>query len=714
MRKIQLLFCLLTFCAMWSNAQTLLSPDKNLVCKVSVNSDGTPVYSLSFKGVEVVKPSKLGLLLKDDQHTDFNDKTIINSQTSLYDGFEIKKFKNSSFSQTWQPVWGEESEILNSYNELFVTFVQKKNDREIGVRFRLYNDGLGFRYEFPQQKNLNYFIVKDELTEFAMAGDNTAWWIPGDYDTQEYHYTECKLSEIGKNFDAAIIKNSSQTTFSKTGIQTPVQMLTSNGLFINIHEAALVNYSCMHLELNEKTFVFKAHLTPDAVGNYAYMQTPCKTPWRTIMVVDDARKILSSRLILNLNDPCVYKDVSWIKPVKYVGVWWEMISGKQQWSYTYDFNSIILGQSDYSKAKPHGMHGANNENVKKYIDFASAHGFDQVLVEGWNVGWEDWFGFQKDKVFDFVTPYPDFDVEMLNNYAHSKGVKLIMHHETSSSVRNYERCLDTAYKFMNHYGYNCVKSGYVGNIIPRGEHHYGQWLVDHYLYCVTKAAEYKICVNGHEAVRPTGLCRTYPNLLANESACGTEYESFGGNPPEHTTILPFTRLQGGPMDYTPGIFEQDLSKLSSTNNSHCNSTICGQLALYLTMPSPLQMAADLPENYDRFSDAFKFIEDVAVDWQKSIYLEAYPMQYITVARQAKTTGKWFVACKAGKVAHQSKIKLDFLQPGKSYTIKIYADAPDADYKVNTQKYVITQKKCNSKTQLTINAVAGGGWAAEIF
>ena len=599
------------------------SPDGNVKLTFALNEIGKPYYKVSYKNKEVIKESFLGLELKNT--------------TNFISDFSIKKTEKNTFDQTWEPVWGEESKIRNHYNELLVSLHQKTSDRILNIRFRIYDDGVGFRYEFPQQKNLTYFTIVEEWTEFAMTADHTAWWIAGDYDTQEYDYTESRLSQIGLLSQGAISGNASQTPFSRTGVQTSLMMKTDDNLYINIHEAALVDYSCMHLNLNETNLVFQSHLTPDAQGNKAHLQAPCHTPWRTIMVSDDARKILASRLILNLNDPCVYEDTSWIKPVKYVGVWWEMITGKATWAYTDELPSIQLDKVDYSQLKPNGKHAANNQNVRKYIDFAAKHGFDQVLVEGWNTGWEDWFGFQKDYVFDFVTPYPDFDIKALNEYAHSKGVKLMMHHETSSSVRNYERHMEKAYQLMNHYGYNAVKSGYVGNILPRGEYHYGQWTVNHYLHAVKEAAKHKIMVNAHEAVRPTGLCRTYPNLIGNESARGTEFESFGGNKPFHTTVLPFTRLQGGPMDYTPGIFETQIWNVNPDNKSYARSTLAKQLGLYLTMYSPLQMAADLPENYEKYADAFQFIKDVPVDWQKSIYLEAEPGRYITVARKDKNS-----------------------------------------------------------------------------
>ena len=584
----------------------------------------------------------------------------------------------------------------------------------MNIRFRVYDDGVGFRYEFPQQKNLVYFTIKEEHTQFALTGDHTAWWIPGDYDTQEYDYTQSKLSEIRGLLRNAVTSNASQTVFSETGVQTSLQMKTAEGLYINLHEAALTDYSCMHLNLDDKNMIFESWLTPDAEGYKGRLQTPCHSPWRTIIVSDNACDILASHLILNLNEPCKLEDTSWIKPVKYVGVWWEMITGKGTWSYTNALPSVKLENCDYSKLPKNGTHSANNDNVKRYIDFAAEHGFDQVLVEGWNIGWEDWFGNQKNYVFDFVTPYPDFDIKALNEYAHSKGVRLMMHHETSGSSVNYERHLEAAYQLMNKYGYNSVKSGYVGNMLPYGEHHYGQWMNDHYLHCVKEAAKHKIMVNAHEAVRPTGLCRTYPNLIGNESARGTEYQAFGGSKPFHTTILPFTRLQGGPMDYTPGIFEMDIEKINPNNHSHVNATIANQLALYVTMYSPLQMAADIPENYERFMDAFQFIKDVAVDWDDSKYLEAEPGKFITVARKAKDTGNWFVGCVAGDAEHTSKITLDFLDADKKYIATVYADGKDADYKTNPQSYTIKKGIVTNKTKLNLRAVAAGGYAISII
>ena len=709
------------FCAIMVNAQKLTSPNGNLEMNFSLDAKGAPVYELSYKGKPVIKPSKLGLELKKEdanKHTDFEwkevkDVTTLDIKTNLYDGFKIEKTEITSFDETWQPVWGEEKEIRNHYNQLAVTLAQPKNNRYIIIEFRLFNDGLGFRYDFPQQPNLNYFVIKEERSQFAMTGDHKAFWIPGDYDTQEYDYTESRLSEIRGLMKDAITPNSSQTPFSPTGVQTALMMKTDDGLYINLHEAALIDYACMHLNLDDKNMVFESWLTPDVNGDKGYMQTPCHTPWRTVIVSDDARDILASRITLNLNEPCKIEDTSWIKPVKYVGVWWEMITNKGSWAYTDDVASVKLGETDYTKTKPNGKHSANNENVKRYIDFAAEHGFDQVLVEGWNQGWEDWFGCSKDYVFDFVTPYPDFDVKMLNEYAASKGVKLMMHHETSSSVRNYERHMDKAYQFMVDNGYNSVKSGYVGDIIPRGEYHYGQWMNNHYLHAVKKAADYKIMVNAHEAVRPTGICRTYPNLIGNESARGTEYESFGGSKVFHTTILPFTRQIGGPMDYTPGIFETDCSKVNPENTSRVRSTLVRQLALYVTMYSPLQMAADLPENYERFMDAFQFIKDVAIDWDESKYLEAEPGDYITIARRAKGTNDWYVGCTADENGHQTKLALDFLEPGKKYEATIYADAKDASWDKNPQAYTITKKKVTNKTKLNLKAASGGGFAISI-
>ena len=693
-------FLLVLFMSSAAMAESITSPNGQLQLNFSVNSQGEPVYELFYKGKAVIKPSKLGLELKNDP--------------GLMNGFTLADTQTSTFDETWEPVWGEVKQIRNYYNEMAVTLDQKAQDRNIIIRFRLFDDGLGFRYEFPLQKNLNYFVIKEERTQFAMTGDHKAFWIPGDYDTQEYDFTESKLSEIRGLMKSAITGNASQTQFSPTGVQTSLQMKTADGLYINLHEAALVNYSCMHLNLDDKNLIFESWLTPDAVGDKGYMQAPCKSPWRTVIVSDDARDILASKLTLNLNEPCAYEDVSWIKPVKYVGVWWEMIAGKSTWAYTDDLPSVKLGETDYSKTKPNGRHGANNENVKRYIDFAAAHGFDQVLVEGWNEGWEDWFGHSKDYVFDFVTPYPDFDVKMLNAYAKSKGVKLMMHHETSSSVRNYERHIDKAYRFMVDNGYNAVKSGYVGDIIPRGEHHYGQWMNNHYLYAVKKASDYKICVNGHEAVRPTGLCRTYPNLIGNESARGTEYEAFGGSKPFHTTLLPFNRLIGGPMDYTPGIFDTKLDFMGDLPHGQVQTTLAKQLALYVTLYSPLQMAADLVENYEKYMDAFQFIKDVAVDWDDSEYIEAEPGDYITVARKAKGTDNWFVGGITDENARTAGFTLDFLTPGKQYVATLYADGKDADYKENPTSYQIKKGIVTNKTKISVWEARSGGFALSLI
>ena len=693
-------FLLVLFMSRAAMAESITSPNGQLQLNFSVNSQGEPVYELFYKGKAVIKPSKLGLELKNDP--------------GLMNGFTLADTQTSTFDETWEPVWGEVKQIRNYYNEMAVTLDQKAQDRNIIIRFRLFDDGLGFRYEFPLQKNLNYFVIKEERTQFAMTGDHKAFWIPGDYDTQEYDFTESKLSEIRGLMKSAITGNASQTQFSPTGVQTSLQMKTADGLYINLHEAALVDYSCMHLNLDDKNLIFESWLTPDAVGDKGYMQAPCKSPWRTVIVSDDARDILASKLTLNLNEPCAYEDVSWIKPVKYVGVWWEMIAGKSTWAYTDDLPSVKLGETDYSKTKPNGRHGANNENVKRYIDFAAAHGFDQVLVEGWNEGWEDWFGHSKDYVFDFVTPYPDFDVKMLNAYAKSKGVKLMMHHETSSSVRNYERHMDKAYRFMVDNGYNAVKSGYVGDIIPRGEHHYGQWMNNHYLYAVKKAADYKICVNGHEAVRPTGLCRTYPNLIGNESARGTEYEAFGGSKPFHTTLLPFNRLIGGPMDYTPGIFDTKLDFMGDLPHGQVQTTLAKQLALYVTLYSPLQMAADLVENYEKHMDAFQFIKDVAVDWDDSEYIEAEPGDYITVARKAKGTDNWFVGGITDENARTAGFTLDFLTPGKQYVATLYADGKDADYKENPTSYQIKKGIVTNKTKISVWEARSGGFALSLI
>lgn len=690
-------------------AQTVSSPNGAISVSFSLADGGRPTYEMTYKGRPVVKPSHLGLELAKDKHA-----TKGFAETSLMDGFTESHSEVSSFDETWKPVWGETATIRNHYNELLVSLSQDHTGRQMNIRFRVYDDGMGLRYEFPQQDSLVYFIVKEEHTQFAMTGDHTAWWLPGDYDTQEQETQESRLSEIRARFhDAVNWSNSSVANFSETGVQTSLQMKSQDGLYINIHEAALVNYPAMHLNLDDKHMVFESWLTPDATGNKAYVQVPFNTPWRTVMVSDDARDMLSSNLILNLNEPCKIEDTSWIHSTKYCGVWWEMIVGKNSWNYTDDLPSVDIYKVDWNHVRPNGRHAANTENVKRYIDFAAKNGLQEVLVEGWNIGWEDWANRWKWDVFDFVTPYPDFDIQYLNEYAHSKGVKLMMHHETSSSTINYERHLEDALNLMNRYGYDAVKTGYVGDIIPRGDFHFSQSMVNHYQYVVEQAAKHHVMVNGHEAVRPTGLCRTWPNLVGNESARGTEYEAFGGSAPSHTVILPFTRLQGGPMDYTPGILETQLSTWSD-NPSWVRTTLCGQLALYLTMYSPLQMAADLPENYEKYDDAFQFIRDVATDWDDSRYLEAEPARYITVARKAKGTDRWFIGGKCNEDGHQSDLRLDFLDKGKKYVCTVYADAKDADYEKNPKAYTITRRTVKQGDRLRLKMAPGGGFAVSLF
>ncbi len=690
-------------------AQTVSSPNGAISVSFSLADGGRPTYEMTYKGRPVVKPSHLGLELAKDKHA-----TKGFAETSLMDGFTESHSEVSSFDETWKPVWGETATIRNHYNELLVSLSQDHTGRQMNIRFRVYDDGMGLRYEFPLQDSLVYFIVKEEHTQFAMTGDHTAWWLPGDYDTQEQETQESRLSEIRARFhDAVNWSNSSVANFSETGVQTSLQMKSQDGLYINIHEAALVNYPAMHLNLDDKHMVFESWLTPDATGNKAYVQVPFNTPWRTVMVSDDARDMLSSNLILNLNEPCKIEDTSWIHTTKYCGVWWEMIVGKSSWNYTDDLPSVDIYKVDWNHVRPNGRHAANTENVKRYIDFAAKNGLQEVLVEGWNIGWEDWANRWKWDVFDFVTPYPDFDIQYLNEYAHSKGVKLMMHHETSSSTINYERHLEDALNLMNRYGYDAVKTGYVGDIIPRGDFHFSQSMVNHYQYVVEQAAKHHVMVNGHEAVRPTGLCRTWPNLVGNESARGTEYEAFGGSAPSHTVILPFTRLQGGPMDYTPGILETQLSTWSD-NPSWVRTTLCGQLALYLTMYSPLQMAADLPENYEKYDDAFQFIRDVATDWDDSRYLEAEPARYITVARKAKGTDRWFIGGKCNEDGHQSDLRLDFLDKGKKYVCTVYADAKDADYEKNPKAYTITRRTVKQGDRLRLKMAPGGGFAVSLF
>ena len=694
---------LLSASASLGATEVLTSPDGRLQLSFDLTADGTPTYKMDYNNKPVIATSRLGLELKN--------------QKSLLDGFKMERVSRSSFDETWQPVWGEQSSIRNHYNEMAVCLSQPDDNghlREMIVRFRLYDDGVGFRYEWPAQDNFTYFTIKEERTEFAMTGDHTAYWIPGDYDTQEYDYTISRLSEVREKMPAVKFSyNVSSTVFSDTGVQTSLQLKTDDGIYLNIHEAACVDYSTMYLNLDEKRMVLTSWLTPDARGDKGYLMAPCHSPWRTVMVTSTATAALDSKLILNLNEPCKLEDTSWIHPTKYMGVWWEMIVGKSSWAYS-NASAVNLDSIDYKTMKPNGIHGANNDNVKRYIDFAAENGFDQLLVEGWNIGWEDWFGHEKDYVFDFVTPNPDFDIAMLNDYAHSKGIKLMMHHETSGSLRNYERHLDAAYSLMNKYGYDAVKSGYVGNMVPRGEYHYGQWANNHYLYCVKEAAKHKIMVNAHEATRPTGLCRTYPNLVGNESARGTEYQQSAGIMPHHVTILPFTRLQGGPMDYTPGIFCMDVSKLNPENHGHVNATLCNQLALYVTLYSPLQMAADVPENYMRYADAFRFIKDVAVDWDESRYLAAEPGEYIIAARREKGGQRWFVGGVTNEDARTMIVDFSFLTKGQKYMATIYADAKDADYETNPEKYVISRRVVTAKDKEKIFMARGGGFAISLM
>ena len=740
------------------DAQMIQSPDGQLQLKVAV-VNGVPTYSLKRGETEVIRPSRLGVELRGPRYKEtFEEKATkaYGAPESLYDGFTLEKAERSSFDETWETVWGEEAKIRNHYNELAVT-LKKDTGRYMIVRFRVFDDGLGFRYEFPEQEGLTYFVIKDELTEFAMAGDHKAWWIPGDYDTEEYAYNTTRLSGIGNWYNQNKLPgNASQQMFSKTGVQMSIQMKTDDGLYINLHEAAVENYPVAGLNLDPTTMTFRTWLTPDAEGWKAHMQTPCHTPWRSIMVVDSAEKALASRIILNLNEPCALEDVSWIHPVKYMGVWWEMIAGGKSWAYTNEFPAVRLGVTDFAKAQPNGTHSANNENVRRYIDYAAANGFDAILVEGWNEGWEDWFGEQKDFVFDFMTPYPDFDLPALNKYAHEKGVRIIMHHETSSAASNYERWMKPAYELMQKHGYNAVKSGYVGDIIPYGETHYGQTMVNHYNYAIREAAKYHIMVNAHEAARPTGLCRTYPNHIGNESAMGTEFKE--NVPPEHVTILPFTRLQGGPMDFTPGIFEPDISTFNAGSDEHIRTTLAKQLGIYVTFYSPLQMAADYPEHYDRFKDAFQFIKDVAVDWEESRYLLAEPGDVIVTARKprlsslnasarslaqlpdgkkdvvsgaakfvyalpenatAKDLAKarphdvWFVGGVTDENAREVSVKLDFLKPGLEYEATLYADAPDADCFTHPQAYTITKSTVTSAASLNVKMARGGGFALSL-
>lgn len=689
---------LLCACFVQVQAQVITSPDRNLTLTFRLTENGAPTYQLSYKKKPVVKQSGLGLEMQD--------------VPSFMEGFTIANTEQASVNDTWNPVWGEQSTIRNNYNELLVTLAQRSpQERTLRIRFRLFNDGLGFRYEFPKQENLQYFIVKDEHTEFNLTDNHKIFWIRGDYDTNEYPYTTSRISEIPQLIEKATIDVHAQHPIDTLAVQTPSMMKTDDGLYINIHEAALVNYPAMQLNVNDKTFQMSSHLVPDAVGNKAYMQTDAKTPWRTIVVSDRATDILASKLILNLNEPTAYEDVSWITPIKYIGVWWEyFVAGKSTWAYGTETNVKLT--DDFTQLTPSGRHGATNENVKRHIDFAAEHGFDAVLVEGWNVGWEDWFGNWKEDVFDFITPYPDFDVRELYKYAQSKGVRIMMHHETSGAATNYERRLHQAFQFMTDYGYNSVKTGYVGKIIPRGEHHDGQWMVNHYIYVARTAADYKIMVNSHEAVRPTGLHRTYPNYLAQESARGTEFEAMGGLAPDHATILPFTRLMGGPMDYTPGIFQTDLSYYG-TGNQRVNTTLVKQLAYYVTMYSPLQMAADLPENYERFPDAFQFIKDVAVDWDDTYVQEAEPGDYVTIARKAKGKNEWYVGGITDENPRTAVIPFNYLPRGNTYVATIYADGQDASWNQNPQSYTIRQVLVTSRSTLRQQLAAGGGVAISI-
>ena len=680
-------------------AQFINSPNGNLKLDFKLTAKGEPFYSVTYKNKVVVNESRLGFLVQNDS-------------ASLKDGFEIVDNTTSKIDDSWSPPYGENRNIANMYFEMIITLRQIRTNRLLRINFRAYNDGIGFRYEFLEQKNLIYFVVKEELTEFALGDNAKAYWIPGDYDTQEYDYVISDLSEVRKLFKAAVTGNASQHQFSETGLQTPLLLKSKDGLYINIHEAALVNYPAMNLNLNDTNMVLTTWLTPDALGNKGYIQAPFNTPWRTIIVSDKAKNILTSNLIYNLNEPNKLGDVSWVKPTKYMGVWWEMITGKSSWAYT-DLPSVQLGKTDFVNAKPNGKHGATNENVRKYIDYAAKHGFDAVLVEGWNVGWEDWFGHTKEYVFDFVTPYPDFDIKTLNEYAQSQGIKLIMHHETSSSAPNYERHLDTAFKLMKKYGYDAVKTGYVGNMIPRGEYHYGQTMVNHYNYVLKDAAKKQIMINAHEAVHMTGLSRTYPNLLAQESARGQEYQAFGGSKPGHATILPFTRFIGGPMDYTPGIFEMDVSKLNPDNNSHVNTTLANQLGLYVVFYSPLQMAADLPENYDRFPDAFQFIKDVAVDWDTTIILSAEPGEQIVTARKSRDKNEWFVGGVNNEDPRTVNVNFSFLPANTKFIATIYADGKNAHYKTNPQQYIIRKGIVTAKSNLKQWMAAAGGFAISL-
>ncbi len=693
MRLITLFICILLCSVVQIMAQSVSSPDGQIQLTFSTTDSGQPQYSVLYNSKPIIKGSKLGFKVKGKSGFE-NGMTIVSSN-----------FKSND--TTWVPVWGENDSIRDNYNEMSVRLNNKKSNALLDIRFRVYNDGIGFRYEFPKQR-FKRLTITDELTEFAMTGDMTAWWIPGDYDTQEYEYTKSRLSEIRK-FDSGHMQNVAQSGFSPTGVQTSLMLKTDEGIYINIHEAALVDFPAMHLNLDDGKYVFTSWLTPNINNDKAEIVTPFSTPWRAVMISDKATDILASNLILNLNEPCKIADTSWIKPIKYMGVWWEMITGKSTWSYC-DAENFDLATFDYTKAIPHGRHGANNENVRHYIDFASENGFDQLLIEGWNIGWEDWFGKEKEFVFDFITPYPDFDIKALNEYAHSKGIRLMMHHETSASLRNYERWIDRAYDLMNKYGYTSVKSGYVGKFQPRGENHYNQNSVRHYLSCITKAAEKKIMVNGHEAVRPTGLCRTYPNLVGNESAMGTEYQNMN---PGHVAILPFTRLKGGPMDFTPGIFRMNFGSFAPGNTEHKRATIANQLALYVTMYSPLQMAADMPEHYAEKSDAFQFIKDVPADWSRSIYLDAEPGEYIIAARKDKNSDNWYVGGVTDRNARYYELSCDFLDADARYEATLYMDGVTAHYDNNPESYIISSFEISNSDMIPVRMAPGGGFAIAI-
>lgn len=694
-----------TFC--FAQEIKTTSPNQQFTLTFGLSIKGEPYYSLSFKNKTVIENSFLGFDIKEI----FTNKLL----PSLKENLAVTGALKTSYKNKWQPVWGDRKNIVDNHNQLIVQLKQQTSDSlELNIVFRVFDDGVGFRYEFPQQKNLNHFIISQEYSQFNLTNNHNAFWIPGDYNTNEYQPNISTLSNVNaveKSKEATEIFT--RTVISENAVQTPLMLKTNDGLYINIHEAALVNYPAMHLEIDKTEFNLKAHLVPDAVGNKAYLQAPAKSPWRTIIVSDKATDILASTLILNLNEPSAIKNTSWIKPQKMMGVWWEMHVGTGTWDYT--TSQEINVNKNLANAKPHGKHSANTRNVKKYIDFASKHGIDGILVEGWNVGWEDWFGKWKENVFDFVTPYPDFNVAELKQYAKKKNVKLIMHHETSASVTNYERYLDTALRFMKNNGYDVVKTGYVGYIIPRGEHHDGQFMVNHYNRVAQKMAEYKIMLDAHEPVRPTGMHRTYPNWLACEAARGMEFNAWSvGNNPNHETILPFTRLMGGPMDYTPGIFELNMSYWDKNKTNTIHTTLAKQLALYVVFCSPLQMAADLPESYEKRLDAFQFIKDVAVDWDESKYLEAEPGEYITIARKAKNKSNWFLGAITNENARTTKITLDFLDANKTYEATIYADAPNASYKANADKYVITKIKVTNKTVLDLVLAAGGGCAISIM